>query len=788
MFHAFPALLPGGFVGVDIFFVISGFLISSLIISQLRDDSFHISDFYARRIRRIFPALAVVLTVVIVFAWFVSFADEYRQIGKHVLGGAGFVSNLLFWKEAGYFDVSADLKPLLHLWSLGVEEQFYIIFPLTVWAAHHYKQRLFVVIFSVFICSFLANIAMAHASPTADFFSPISRMWELAVGAALSQVFVRKVDGEYSSALIAISGIGLEIMSVAGLGVIIAAMIIFSSAGVFPGWRASLPVVGAVLLIGAGPSALINKYVLSNRVLVWIGLLSFPLYLWHWPILSFLRVLSGNEPSAKVKLLAVVVSLLLAFLTYRFVEQPLRFGSSHRRNTLGLCVWMLVLGGTGASIFILHGVRERSANSSAEALEELRDPLRVMRSDGSCGMLFGLHQETNETCLARSAQPEILIMGDSHAMALNSAAQFGRASLNSAVLAGYSCLPFLKYVPDECQKISRAALSLVANTPSIHTVLLVNIGGNSYTDRTFIREDGVRIVSRLAMTDAYSDLIGRLMALNKRVIFVLAVPGMVIEPRRCFAARSFFASDRKPEDCVLPLATLNSQYIEYRQMVNSLAVNFPKMEVFDATKSFCDDKGCAAVKGKKILYFDTNHLSLSGSEIVLNDFSAWFRARGGTLADRLPEPIDFSLLVNDAPEFDSQGHWGRGYGLARLSSGGVRVGPGSNNPNVFAQRFTTQPNMQYKIVARAASMTGAALARIQVNWEAADGHFLAVSSQNNSVMVEPERFEFLVTAPPKAISGTLYVVPGGGEPVRYFEMRLLARSMDVSTASLAKSQ
>ncbi|MEZ5488290.1 MAG: acyltransferase [Steroidobacteraceae bacterium] len=191
VYHAFPDLLPGGFVGVDIFFVISGFLISGIILTRIQAGTFTFADFYARRIRRIFPALAAVLVACLLAGWLILFPVDYERLGGHVLAGAAFVSNLVLWRESGYFDTSSELKPLLHLWSLGVEEQFYLIWPVLLVLAARFLHRILWAIVAVALLSFAANLLLVGSHASAAFYLPITRFWELMLGSMLAyaQVF-----------------------------------------------------------------------------------------------------------------------------------------------------------------------------------------------------------------------------------------------------------------------------------------------------------------------------------------------------------------------------------------------------------------------------------------------------------------------------------------------------------------------------------------------------------------------------------------------------------------------
>lgn len=316
-FHAFPAAVRGGFVGVDIFFVISGFLISSIILKSLDRDRFSFGDFYARRIRRIFPALIVVLVACFAFGWYVLLADEWETLGKHIGAGALFLSNVLLWDEVDYFDTSAGLKPLLHLWSLGVEEQFYLAWPLILFLAWRFRRAVPAVIATIFIASFLVNIGTVREHPAAAFYLPFARFWQLLSGSLLAYFTLLK--GEPRPAVHARSN---DLLSIAGAVLIVLAIFAINKGDAYPGWWALLPVSGAVLLIYAGPGALVNRTVLARRSMVFVGLISYPLYLWHWPLLSFARVIGHESPQLVTAL--VVLSFLLAWATYRWVEVPIR--------------------------------------------------------------------------------------------------------------------------------------------------------------------------------------------------------------------------------------------------------------------------------------------------------------------------------------------------------------------------------------------------------------------------------------------------------------------------------
>lgn len=360
IYHAFPTVLKGGFIGVDIFFVISGFLISSIIFENLNSGSFSFKEFYIRRFRRIFPALIFVLTFCIIFGWMILLPEEYQQLGKHVSAGAGFVSNLVLWSEAGYFDNVSDFKPLLHLWSLAVEEQFYLIWPLILWLAHKYKINLLNITFLIATISFSININNVHENPTSAFYSPLSRFWELLFGALLAWYALKNnTNNKFSANKIFLFITNKNFISIIGISLIIFSLLKFDKLLPFPGYWALIPVLGSVFIIAAGTDAWFNHKILSAKLLVWFGLISFPLYLWHWPLLAFARIINNGEPDLSTRVIAVFMAILLAWFTFKVIEKPFRFGEQFKTFKVALlCCLMLSLFIIGLLIkneFLLQG-------------------------------------------------------------------------------------------------------------------------------------------------------------------------------------------------------------------------------------------------------------------------------------------------------------------------------------------------------------------------------------------------------------------------------------------------
>lgn len=411
-FHAFPNFLPGGFAGVDIFFVISGFLISGILFRNLRENRFSYASFYARRIRRIFPALILVLVPCLIFGWLLTPMD-FRQIGLHVASAAGFVANFAFWREAGYFDASAETKPLLHLWSLGIEEQFYIFWPLFLTIAWRRKLNFLVLILIIAASSFALNIHLVLSNPDAAFYSPLARFWELMLGGLLAYLALHRPESLPRGAWVSTTGAVLLALG----------FLLLDRDRNFPGWWALLPTLGAFLLISAGPENWLNRLILGSRALTSTGLISYPLYLWHWPVLYAIRRLFlyriTGLPATGILLGALLVSFVLSWLTYRFVETPIRFGKFKSKAVAPLVSFMILVAVAGLVTFQTNGFAFRFSPEIMRVLAmDYRSHAQKSYRYGTC--FLGIAQGPSEfgNCTDRSSSPHpetILLWGDSFA-------------------------------------------------------------------------------------------------------------------------------------------------------------------------------------------------------------------------------------------------------------------------------------------------------------------------------------------------------------------------------------
>ncbi|MCZ4294810.1 acyltransferase family protein [Vibrio sinaloensis] len=420
IYHAFPSFLPGGFIGVDIFFVISGFLITSIILKGLNEEKFGFRDFYLRRINRIFPSLITVLSVSFFVGWMIYLPQELEELSKHIIGGVFFVSNFLLLGESGYFDTAAESKPLLHLWSLGIEEQFYIFWPFILCFLYKIGRGSVATIIAVVLCSFSLNVIFINYYPEFAFYAPFTRFWELAFGSFLSFVNFQSKPKGISRIFLWLNNkrLRLELCSVIGTALLITAVLVTNKDQSFPGWYALLPTTGALLIILAGRDAIINRYILSAKFMVMVGLISFPLYLWHWPLLVLFKQNAGGELSNISLFSLVFTSFVLAWITYRYVEIPLRFNSSKLKTCAKLIVASLFISLLSLYVISQDGVPRRFPQVVQNVISlDDADATKNWRV-GTCHLLPKQKYESFGKCESEPndfSKPTLLLWGDSHA-------------------------------------------------------------------------------------------------------------------------------------------------------------------------------------------------------------------------------------------------------------------------------------------------------------------------------------------------------------------------------------
>jgi peptidoglycan/LPS O-acetylase OafA/YrhL len=429
-FHAFPQSAPGGFVGVDVFFVISGFLITGIIARELEQQRFSLLTFYIRRVRRIFPALLVVLCAALVLGWLWMLPAAFAQLGSDTFASAAFLANIALLLQSGYFDVESAKKPLLHLWSLGIEEQFYLLWPPILMLAARMRLSVVTVAASLGIASFVLNVALIGSNPVATFYLPVTRAFELLAGAVLAcrwDSVSQSVGASNWRAWL-------------GAAMIAAATVLLDKGSTFPGWWSLLPVVGAALLLSA-PSSWLCRKVLAAPAFVWIGLISYPLYLWHWPLLVFAATIKFAPLTLLERELVLLATVPLAWATYRFVEMPIRFGKPGPRKIAGLCAAMVLIGLAGGAVVWGRGFDFRLP-AEIRSLADVPAQQPAWRYH-QC--LLDLSRETSfaDECAEPNRRPLLFVWGDSTAAALIPGLRKAQATRNFGIaqFTSSSCIP-----------------------------------------------------------------------------------------------------------------------------------------------------------------------------------------------------------------------------------------------------------------------------------------------------------------------------------------------------------
>ncbi len=611
-FHAFPTLLRGGFIGVDIFFVISGFLISGIIIRGASGGSFSFLDFYGRRIRRIFPALIVVLIACMAYGWLLLLPHDYAQLGKNTAGGAGFVSNFVLLAEAGYFDAASDAKPLLHLWSLGIEEQYYILWPVCLWFGCRRHWRALLICVALSAASFGLNIAEVKVNSAATFYLPQTRFWELLMGAALSASAVRATAVPHGALTSEEPTLWANARSLIGMGCVIVGLLLIKETLEFPGWWAALPTAGTLLMISAGTHAWLNRRILSNRVLVWFGLISYPLYLWHWPLISLAALYYGEFPPRNLRIGIAAASIVLAWITYGLVERPIRLGRNGGRNAIALLSVLAVVGYFGYRTYANEGYPRRFSEliQQIDALQYNNDHEMAWR-ERSCFLELDQSFSAFSTCdpsQSSSKRPVILIWGDSLAAQLYPGyeAAYGR-KFDVVQRTASACAPIFDDDFNSrlrnCNAINDYIIKSIAERRPDRVVLAARWSVHDWrkvgATVSELRNAGVKRIDLVGPVPRWKSSLPRQLILSLQATKAKSIP-----------ERMKFGLEPGFEDIEAPLSALAKQ--ENINYLSPLSI-------------LCDGDGCITRvndTADSITSFDYDHLSLAGSVFVVARFPA----------------------------------------------------------------------------------------------------------------------------------------------------------------------
>jgi len=632
LFHAGIGGWSGGFVGVDVFFVISGFLITAILAREIRAGTFSTLQFYERRIRRIFPALLCMFALCWAVAFGLLMPPDFKAFARSMVASSLFSSNILFWVEGGYFDTAAELKPLLHTWSLSVEEQFYILFPglllFLLTKVRHWRLALGV----VFSISLLACVLVTPSMPAAAFYLPMFRMWELLCGAfvALSIGFAPIAHPRLRS-----------MAAIVGVACICWATFAFDRATVFPGWSALFPCVGAALVIAYAERTAVGA-VLGARPLVWIGKLSYSLYLWHWPIIVLTRYYLMRELEQGEKIAVVGASVAVAYLSLRWVETPFRTGrvAASRAMLIGsAAIGVMCFMGAGVATYLFNGLPQRFPEQVRQLAQGANDtnPQRRLCDNRPASMIA-----RGGACLigAPDAPTTFAVLGDSFGDALvpgiaSAAASAGKRGI---VLTSSGCYPLdglidmNKRGDETCEAFVTASLELIRRSASITDVVVVGrwtsaalgtrFGASKGADWfiTDVQSHGSSYQeNRLVFVRSLRRTIDHLK--GKRIHIVSYVPEQRIDPPRTLAMCTYLG---RACPSGVSLVDYQARQAFVRGVFDRLQED-GEVEVLDVGPRFCSTSGCKVVEGGAMLYSDDNHLSRAGALFIQDMFMPVFR-------------------------------------------------------------------------------------------------------------------------------------------------------------------
>lgn len=643
IFHAFPGALPGGFVGVDIFFVISGFLISSIIFRGIHQGNFSFSLFYAHRIKRILPALVLVLAASYLFGWFTLVPDEFSQLGRHIAASLGFIQNFALWGEMGYFDTAAEFKPLIHLWSLAVEEQFYLVYPLAIWCVWKARRNVFAFVLVLGALSFALNLL----DPAGSFFLPQTRFWEILAGSVLAYVQLFKKQQlmaylrRWAPRLASTDTTGLQLdptvlnsLSVAALLLVAAAVFWLDSTRDFPGWWALAPVTGAFFLIGVGPDAWVNKVVLANRGMVFVGLISYPLYLWHWPLLSFLQILVRGDLPQNARLAALALSFLLAWLTYRLVEVSIRGGSSSRIKVGLICLLAAVVWCAGYQLVLSKGMPSRRVVEMNAVISGRMLSPYPHNTVTRCGLDADVAKKFPDCRSDVRGVVRFALLGDSKAAALAPGIFWESSSrgywlfIGGTDQWGATLVPVLSDAAQYSgfQERTRIALEGVAANREIKVVVITTATRKLFgLNNDYSIDDLPASKNFNLVLDGLDRTVDRLVKAGKKVVITVDNPTLK-ERKKCFSRVSGldFVNDflhlipnRSP--CYITFDRHMELSKQYREVLEILQAKYAgKLRIFDPLNLLCDMKNrvCGSALNGVPLYSYSDHISERASVLV----------------------------------------------------------------------------------------------------------------------------------------------------------------------------
>ena len=611
LFHFGIPGFSGGFVGVDIFFVISGFLMTGIIYKGLTEDSFSILDFYLARAKRIIPALLALCLVLLILGWNFLPAIEYEQLGKHIFGAATFLSNIIFWQEAGYFDSASHDKWLLHTWSLSVEWQFYIILPLAliaIWKISPKKNTLIAVYFLGILASLALSTFAVNWKPSAAFYLLPTRAWEMLAGGL---VFLLQQNITKNTHY-------LKLYEIIGFSCIVLSIAIFDNQTLWPGWKALLPTIGTCLVIMGNQ----NNSILSTTKLHGVfGKWSYSLYLWHWPLVVVL-VFIQEASNPKWIALGIMLTTLLGWISYRFIESY----SAKRLSALATpslikvtFASVVMISSLGLLLKILDGQTGR-VDPIVEAISQEKNNTHPRRSE-----CHGDNENTEPECHYGGGNLIAMIIGDSHAAAIIGALEATLPDKNTGFIGWtYSSCPTLLNVDRKgrrhCKEFNNNAFARSQKLPEGVPIIILNrytayiTGKNEEPMRQthdYLTFENTNLTYNENLTNNLTNSLCQY-SKNNPVYILKPIPEMKINIPATMSRRAILGKDT---DITLTL----TEYAKRHKVILEAQEKAKKgcgVTILDPLEYLCNKTECKSQVNGLPIYYDDDHLSQRGALLL----------------------------------------------------------------------------------------------------------------------------------------------------------------------------
>lgn len=585
LFHINPKILPGGYLGVDIFFVISGYLIIGHIWSELENNKFNLMNFYVKRTKRLFPALFVMIIASVVIGYFILLPSETTDMHKSLISSLFYVSNFYFYNVTDYFNTNIHYAPMLHTWSLSVEEQFYIIFPLILIFLYQYPKKILFFLFTLFILFFIISITLVNIDQSLAFYSSPSRFFQFLAGGILSVSNIKNIFSKKTN----------ELAAFFGLVIITITFFLYSENTSFPGINALLPTIATLMIIFSSKKSIYTNKILTNKIAQFLGNSSYSIYLWHWPLIVYWKIYKG-ELSKTDQLLILALSIIIGFLSWKYIENKTRF-AEYRINPILLSLSISLIF-TFLIIFTLDGMSFRYNDNQVKIANYLNYKELDYR-EGKCFFTKNKNDislfDEKECIKYKKEKQNILLIGDSHAAmfytTLNTHLEDGQ-TLSQITASG--CRPLTSLRGDkECTNLISYAFKDIIKNYKFDIIILAG---------RWQKEEFNDIKETLDYVKNYSK---EIFLIGRNIDFDNSLPRILI------SSKSDFLNSNK----IIKFKEVNEIDTKLNDLIEKEFENITYISMFTP---FCNEKGCNLTLNNEPIIYDTNHLTLKAANYIYN--------------------------------------------------------------------------------------------------------------------------------------------------------------------------